>query len=59
MDIILVYRKTKSDGVANMLRTLGNFSREGRKTMEVNITTWGGKESGKLLKSGDLLPYNN
>ena len=42
-----------------MLRTLGNFSREGRKTMEVNITTWGGKESGKLLKSGDLLPYNN
>jgi hypothetical protein len=36
MDIILGYRKTKSDGVANMLRTLGNFSRDGRETMEVN-----------------------
>ena len=59
MDIVLVYRKTKSDGVANMLRTLGNFSREGRKTMEVNITTWGGTEGGKLVKSGNLFPYNN
>ena len=59
MDIVLVYRKTKSDGVANMLRTLGNFSRDGRKTMEVNIARWGGKERRKLVKPGDLVPYNN
>jgi hypothetical protein len=54
MDIILGYRKTKSDGVANMLRTLGNFSRDGRKSVEVNIAMGRGKEGGEHEKSGNL-----
>jgi hypothetical protein len=54
MDIILGYRKAKSDRVANMLMTLSNFSRDGRKTTEVITAMWGVIEGGKLVKSGNL-----
>jgi len=54
MDIILGYRKANCDRVANMLITLSNFSRDGRKTAEVITAMWGGIEGGKLAKSGNL-----